>query len=247
MASDRPEVDIRTGFSATSVTFEVKVTNPGTFSLWSMQLRPRPVPPSAVVDRPSHAIPLLRPKRTRRVVFRLRPPIGHQVVALDVGVEWEDDAGDTRSRTEVSSRPVELVLPEMSPPRGGMERWRAGLSGGAAVELRMRQPATPLEMVDALERAMADAPGEFDVHREEGPRGPTGRVWVRAEGARGRRAGLMVDVTPDPKVGGCRVLVNASANSEEVLALFYHACLPALAEAAPGIEDVVPHTLSEAA
>jgi hypothetical protein len=246
MASDRPEVEVRPGFSATSVTFEVRVTNPTHFSLWSLQLTPRPVPPSVPVDRTSHAIPLLRPKRSRRVVFRLRPPVGQQVVALDVRVEWEDDAGDTRSRSEVSSRPVELLLPEMHAPRSGLERWRAGLSGGAAVELRIRQPLTPPDMLDALERTLAEVPGEVDVHRDEGPRGPTGRVWVRAEGARGRRAGLMVDVTPDPKVGGCRVLVNASANSEEVLALFYHVCLPALAEAAPGIEDVAPHAISEA-
>jgi hypothetical protein len=245
MASVRPEVDIRPGFSATSVTFEVRVTNPGSFSLWSMRLVPRPVPRGIPIDRDSHTIPLLRPKRSRRVVFRLRPPLGQQVVALDVRVEWEDDAGDTRSRTEVSSRPVELVLPEMSAPKGGMERWRASLSGGSAVEVRIRQPLAPTEMIDELERTLAEAPGELDVHREEGPRGPTGRVWVRAEGPRGRRAGLMVDVTPDPRKGGCRVLLNVSANNEEVLALFYHACLPALAEASPGIEDVLPHPISE--
>jgi hypothetical protein len=246
MTSDRPEVDIRPGFSGTFVTFEVKVTNPGSYSLWSMQLRPRPVPPSTPVDRASHSIPLLRPKRSRRVVFRLRPQLGQQLVALDVTLVWEDDAGDTRSNMDVSSRPVELVLPPMSPPKGGFDRWRAALTGGAAVEARIRQPLAPTEMLDLLERSMEDAPGEVEVHREEGPRGPMGRVWVRAEGSRGKRAGLMVDVNPDPRRGGCRVLVNATASTEELLALFYHSCLPGLAEAAPGIEDVVPHAVSEA-
>jgi hypothetical protein len=246
MGAERPEVDIRPAFFATFVTFEVRVTNPGSYSLWSMQLHPRPVPSSTPVDRASHSIPLLRPKRSRRVVFRLRPRLGQQMVALDVTVEWEDDAGDTRNRVEVSSRPVELVLPSMAPPKGGFERWRAGLSGGAAVEARIRQPVTPTEMLDLLEGTMEDAPGEVDVQRDEGPRGPTGRVWVRAEGSRGRRAGLMVDVSPDPRKGGCRVLVTATASTEELLALFYHSCLPGLAEAAPGIEDVVPHSVSEA-
>lgn len=245
MASDRPEVEVRPGFSGTFVTFQVRVTNPGSYSLWSMQLTPRPVPPSTPIDRTSHSIPLLRPKRSRRVVFRLRPQLGQQMIAMDVTLEWEDDAGDTKSRMEVSSRSVELVLPPMSPPRSGFERWRASLTGGASVEARVRQPLAPKEMLDLLERSMEDAPGEVEVHREEGPRGPTGRVWVRAEGSRGRRAGLMVDVSPDPKKGGCRVLVTATASTEELLTLFYHSCLPGLAEAAPGLEDVVPHTVSE--
>ncbi len=246
MGSERPEVAIRAGFSATFVTFEVKVINPGSHSLWSMRLVPRTVPPSTPVDRDVHSVPLLRPKRSRKVVFRARPQLGQQVVALDVTVEWEDDTGDTRGRVQVSSRPVELVLPAMSPPKGGIDRWRAGLSGGAAVEARIRQPVSPNEMLDHLEEALSDAPGELSVQREEGPRGPMGRAWVRAEGARGKRAGLMVDVTPDPKLGGCRVLVTATATTEELLALFYHSCLPGLAEAAPGIEEVVPHAISEA-
>jgi hypothetical protein len=165
---------------------------------------------------------------------------------MDVLVEWEDDSGDTRGRTEVSSRPVDLVVPTLNPPRGEMDRWRAGLSGGVAVEVRIRQPVLPVDMLDVLEEALSDAPGEVEVQREEGPRGPMGRVWVRAEGARGRRAGLMVDVTPDPKRGGCRVLVTATATSDDLLALFYHACLPGLAEAVPGIEDLTPHILSDA-
>ena len=165
---------------------------------------------------------------------------------MDVTVEWEDDAGDTRGRTRVSGRPVELVLPDMGPPRGGIDRWRTGLSGGAAVESRMRQPVTPPRMLDLLEAALAGSPGEVDVHREEGPRGPMGRVWVRAEGGRGRRAGLLVEVTPDPGRDGCRLLGTATASTEELLALFYNTLLPALAEAAPGIEGVVPNAVSEA-
>jgi hypothetical protein len=246
MATIGPEVVIRPGFSGTFVTFKVTVTNPGSFSLWSLRLVPRPVPPTVPVDRDSHSIPLLRPKRSRTVVFRLRPQVGQQVVALDLSVEWENDAGDSRGRTDVSSVPVELVAPPMSAPRGGIERWRADLSGGAAVEVRIRQGVTPTDMLDLLEDALADAPGEVSVLREEGARGPMGRVWVRAEGSRDRRAGLLVDVTPDPKKGGCRVLVTATATSDELLALFYHACLPGLAEAAPGIEDLAPHSISEA-
>ncbi len=243
--ASRPEVEIRPGFSGTFVAFHVTVTNPGSFSLWSLRLLPRAVPPTTPVDRDVHSIPLLRPKRSRRLAFHLRPQVGQQVVALDLTVEWEDDAGDTRDRMEVSSRPVELLVPDLTPPRGGIDRWRTGLTGGPAVEVRVRQPLSPPEMLDLLERNLAEAPGEVTVSRDEGPRGPTGRVWVRAEGSRGRRAGLMVDVTPDPKRGGCRVLVTASATSHELLALFYHACLPGLSEAAPGIEALTPHSISD--
>jgi hypothetical protein len=246
LATDRPEVAIRPGFSATQVAFEVTVSNPGSFSLWSLSLVPRPVPPSTPVDRESHSIPLLRPKRSRKVVFRVRPELGQQVVALDLTVEWEDDSGDARGRTQVSSRPVELSPPSMSAPKGGIERWRAGLSGGAAVEVRIRQPVTPPDMLDLLEESLSASPGEVSVLREEGPRGPMGRVWVRAEGSRGKRAGLLLDVTPDPRMGGCRVLVTATATSEELLALFYNSCLPDLARAVPGIEDLTPHSLSDA-
>jgi len=245
VASERPEVTIRPGFSATAVAFEVTLTNPGSFSLWSMTLLPRPVPASCPVDREQHSIPLLRPRRSRRVVFRLRPPLGQQVVAMDLVVEWEDDEGASRGRIEVSSRPVDLALPDMGPPKGSLDRWRSGLSGGPAVEVRLRQPTGPQEMLDLLDEALADAPGDLAVHREEGPRGTAGRAWVRAEGPRGRRAGLMVDVTPDPKRGGCRLLLTASASSEELLALFYHACLPGLSEAAPGIEELAPHSLMD--
>lgn len=246
MASDRPEVVIRHGFSATQVMFEVKVTNPGSFSLWSLRLVPRPIPPSTPKDREVHSIPLLRPKRSRTVVFRLRPEMDQRIVALDVALEWEDDAGDTKGRTEVSSSSVDLGCPNLSAPKGGVDRWRASLSGGPAVEVRQRQPVAPPEMLDLLEEALDRAPGDMSVHREEGPRGPMGRVWIRAEGARGKRAGLLVDVTPDPKRGGCRILMTASASNEELLTKFYHACLPGLARAAPGIEGLVPHSLSEA-
>jgi hypothetical protein len=243
MATDRPEVAIRPAFFATNVVFEVKVTNPGSFSLWSLLLRPRAVPASTPIDRDQHQIPLLRPKRSRTLVFRLRPEMDQQVVAMDLVVEWEDDAGTNRGRTEVSSRPVDLTCPDLHAPRGGIERWRSGLSGGAAVEVRLRGGAGPVEMLDLLEEALAEAPGEVSMQRDEGPRGPMGRAWVRAEGAKGRRAGLLVDVTPDPKRGGCRVLVTVTATNEELLAKFYHACLHRLAEAAPGIEDLQPHSL----
>ncbi|UCC93050.1 MAG: hypothetical protein JSW25_10405 [Thermoplasmata archaeon] len=245
MASDRPEVAIRPGFSAAQVAFEVNVTNPGSHSLWSLVLKPRPIPPTTPIDRDSHSIPLLRPKRSRKVVFRLRPELGQRVVALDLTIEWEDDAGDTRGRSHVSSKPVELVPPSMSAPRGNIERWRAGLSGGAAVDARIRQPVTPPEMLDALEERLSGTPGHLDVQREEGPRGPMGRVWVRAEGSRGKRAGLLVDVTPDPKLGGCRVLVTVTATSEELLAQFYASVLPDLAAVVPGIEELTPHSLSQ--
>jgi hypothetical protein len=172
--------------------------------------------------------------------------VGQQVVALDVMLDWEDDAGDTRGRTEVSSRPVELVLPSLSAPRGGVERWRAGLSGGAAVEVRIRQPVLPAALLDLLEETLSTLPGEVSVQREEGSRGLMGRVWVRAEGSRGKRAGLLLDITPDPKKGGSRVLLTATATSDELLAMFYHTCLPQLVEAVPGIEDMTPHSLSEA-
>jgi hypothetical protein len=246
LASDRPEVAIRPGFFATQVAFEVTVTNPGSFSLWSLNLIPSPVPPTTSMDRDTHSIPLLRPKRSRKVVFRMRPEVGQKVVAMDLTVEWEDDAGDTRGRTHVSSRPVELTPPPMSAPKGGIERWRAGLSGGAAVEVRIRQPVTPPEMLDALEEGLSATPGELSVQRDEGPRGPMGRVWIRAEGSRGRRAGMLLDVTPDPRKGGCRVLVTATATSEELLALFYQSILPDLDSAVPGIGDMTPHSLSEA-
>jgi hypothetical protein len=101
-------------------------------------------------------------------------------------------------------------------------------------------------MLDILENTLSSAPGEISVQREEGPRGPMGRVWVRAEGSRGKRAGLLVEVTPDPKKGGCRILVTVTGSTEELLAQFYHACLPGLAKAATGIADMVPHSLSEA-
>lgn len=246
MATDRPEVAIRPGFSTTQVTFEVKVTNTGSFSLWSLRLVPHPIPPTTPLDRTVHSIPLLRPKRSRKVVFRLRPEVGQQVVALDLTVEWEDDAGDTRGRTELSSRPVDLGCPPLSTPKGEVDRWRASLSGGSAVEVRQRQSIPPPDMLDLLEEELSRVPGEVSVQREEGPRGPMGRVWVRAEGSRGKRAGLLVNVTPDPKRGGCRILVTATATNEELLAQFYHACLPGLAKAAPGIEDIAPHSLSEA-
>ena len=145
----------------------------------------------------------------------------------------------------MSSKPVDLSCPPLSPPKGGVDRWRASLSGGSAVEVRQRQPTTPPDMLDLLEETLSRAPGEGSVQREEGSRGPMGRAGVRAAGSRGTRAGRLVDVTPDPKRGGSLILVTATATNEELLAQFYHACLPGLAKAAPGIEDIAPHSLSE--
>jgi hypothetical protein len=245
MASDRPEVSIRPGFSVASVSFEVSVTNTTPGDLRELRLSPRPIPPSTWLDRESHLIPLLQPRRSRTVAFRLRPEPGQQVVALDLTVEWEDAYGTRRGRLDVSSRPVEMICPKLTGPRESMDRWRSGLSGGTAVVVRLRQRPSPGEILDSLEEAMEGAPGEVNVQRDEGPRGPMGRVWVRAEGARGRRAGLLVDVTPDPASKGSRVLVTATANTEELLTMFYHTCITLLVGVLPGVDSVVPHSLSE--
>jgi hypothetical protein len=245
MASDRPEVSIRPGFSSAAVSFEVRVSNTTSGELRMLRLTPRPVPPTTWIDRDSHLIPMLKQKRSRTVAFRLRPEPEEQVVALDVTVEWEDARGTSRGRFEASSPPVDLTCPDLTGPRDGMERWRAALSGGTAVEVRLRQGSPPEELVDTLEDALSRAPGDVSVQRDEGPRGPTGRVWVRGEGPRGRRAGLLMDVTPDPSTGGSRVLITATASTEELLTLFYHACLVLVVEALPGVEAMVPHSLSE--
>ncbi len=245
MATDRPEVTIRPGFSSTTVMFEAKVTNPTSGDLRAIRLTPKPIPPSTWVDREQHLIPLLRPRKSRKVAFRLRPAPGQQVVALDLTVEWEDAYGASRGRSEVSSKPVELSVPRLRQPSEGMDRWRAGLSGGTAVELRLRQAPPPDELVDVLKEALEDAPGLVSVQRDEGPRGATGSVWVRAEGSRGRRAGLLVDITPDPVTGGSRVLITATATTEELLTLFYHACLSLMTKALPGIDRIAPHSLSD--
>ncbi len=245
MASDRPEVSIRPGFSAASVSFEVKVENPTSGDLRELRLSPRPVPPSTWLDRDSHLIPLLQPRRSRTVAFRLRPQPGQQVVALDLTVEWEDAYGTSRGRFDASSRPVEMACPKLTGPREGMDRWRAGLSGGTAVEVRLRQEPPPEKLLDVLEDALATAPGEVTVQRDEGPRGPMGRVWVRAEGPRGRRAGLLVDVTPDPVTKGSRVLLTATASTEELLTMFFHTCISLVADPLPGVDAIVPHSLSD--
>ena len=245
MATDNPEVTIRPGFSSTMVMFEAKVTNPTPGDLRAIRLTPKPIPPSTWVDREQHLIPLLRSRKSRKVAFRLRPAPGQQVVAMDLTVEWEDAYGASRGRSEVSSKPVALSVPRLHQPSEGMDRWRAGLSGGTAVELRLRQKPPPDEIVDILKEALEDAPGLVSVQRDEGPRGATGRIWIRAEGTRGRRAGLLVDITPDPVTGGSRVLLTATATTEELLTLFYHACLSLMAEALPGIEGIAPHSLSD--
>jgi hypothetical protein len=245
MATDRPEVTIRPSFSGANIVFSVRVTNPTHGDLRSVRLTPRAAPPDVPLDRGHHLIPLLRPKRSRDVGFRARPGPGIDVIALDVVVEWEDSTGSRMGRLDASSKPVDMTCPELSGPREGIERWRSGLRGGAAVEARLRQEPRPEEVLDSLEKALSTLPGELSMTHEETPRGHAGRAWVRAEGARGRRAGLLVDVTPDPRTGGSRALVTVTASTEELLALFYHRCSGNLEEAMPGFSELSPHTISE--
>ena len=245
MAADRPEVRIRPGFSGAAVVFEVHVTNPTPMGLRAVRLIPEPVPKEAPLDRDVHLIPLLGSRKARTLAFRINPLPDHDVVALDISLEWEDEAGNNRGRLEVSSRPVDLTCPDLSGPRQGLDRWRAGLRGGAAIEVRLRKEAPPEAALDELEEAMEGLPGEMSATREEGQRGPKGRLRLRAEGAKGRRAGVLLDVTPDPKTGGSRVLLTVSATTEELLACFYHACLKVLAGPLPGMDVTVPSNLIE--
>jgi hypothetical protein len=245
MTSDRPEVTVRPGFSGAFLVFNVRVANPTHGDLRAVRLTPRTTPPDVPLDREHHLIPLLRPKRSREFGFRSHPRPGTEVVAMDVTVEWEDETGSRRGRMDVGSRPVDMTCPELTGPKDGMERWRTGLRGGAAVEVRLRQEPRPEEVLDRLEEALTDLPGELSVVHEGTPRGHAGRVWVRAEGAKGRRAGLLVDVTPDPRTGGSRALVTVTATTEELLTLFYHRCSGVLEQAMPGFADLSPHTLSE--
>jgi hypothetical protein len=245
MATDRPEVTIRPAFSGANVVFSVRIANPTHGDLRSVRLTPKLAPPEVPLDREHHLIPILRPKRSREVGFKARPGPAVDVIALDVVVEWEDSTGSRKGRMEASSRPVDMTCPELTGPKEGIERWRTGLRGGAAVELRLRQDPPPEEVLASLESALSGLPGELSVVREETPRGNAGRAWVRAEGAKGRRAGLLVDVTPDPRTGGSRALVTVTATTEELLALFFHVCTGVLDEAMPGFADLSPLTLSE--
>jgi hypothetical protein len=246
MSADRPEVTVRSTFAAAAVVFEVRVSNPTPADLRAVRLSPRPIPPSTPLDRKRHLIPYLQQRKTRTVAFRLRPETGVQVVAMDVTVEWEDAVGSSRGRMDVSSRPVDLTCPKLRGPKGGVERWRSGLGGGAGVEVRLRQEPPPDQLVPMLEEALAGAPGDTTSQLDEGPRGTTGRIWVRAEGAKGLRAGLLVDVSPDPRKGGSRVLVTCTATTDELLTRFYHSCLDGLVVVLPGIEGLAPHSLTDA-
>ncbi len=245
MSSDRPEVSIRPLFSGAAVVFEVHITNATPIALRSVRLTPTPVPRDAPLDRDQHIIPLLRARRSREIAFRMNPLPEHDVVALDISLGWEDESGSSRGSLEVSSKPVELSCPDLSGPRAGIERWRAGLRGGAAVEVRLRKDTPPEATLKELEGVVDELPGETSVTLEEGPRGKSVRLWVRAEGPKGRRAGLLLDVTPDSKTGGSRVLITASATTEELLARFYHGCIKVLYRPFPDIGTIVPSNLIE--
>jgi hypothetical protein len=246
MASDRPDVTIKNTYSGAAVVFEVRVSNPMSTGLRSLFLEPRPVPAKVPVDRDRHHIPLLRGRGSRMVIFRLRPGPQDHVVSLDVVLTWEDEVGASRGRMEVAGRPVDLSLPKLRGPKEGIERWRLGLRAGSAVEVRLRMEPDPDSLLDILEGPMKGLPGELSIQREEGPRGRIGRVWVRGEGSKGRRVGLLVDITPDPRTGGSRVLVTVSGSTDELLTAFYHRCLEVLSPVLPALEDLVPHSLTEA-
>jgi hypothetical protein len=245
MAPDRPSVEVETGFSCASVVFDVRVTNPTSRPMRNLVLRPTPVPEGATVDRARHLIPMLGPKRSKAAQFRLRPRVGQDVVALDVAVEWEGPEGTGRGRLETSSEPVGLALPELRAPRSAGERWRSELRGGPAVEVRVRVPSPTELTTRAIEEAAARLPGEVTSAIEEGPEGPVGTVRVRAEGAKGLRAGLLVEVAPERRRDGSRVLVVASATTDALLTRFYMACLAALGTALPGMEGRAPVSLME--
>lgn len=245
MAPDRPEIQVRPAFAGSAVVFEVRVLNPMPVALRRIRLQPRSVPETIALDRTQHLIPLLKPRASRTVQFRARPNADQMVVALDLAVEWEDERGGSRGRLETSSQPVDLTCPELGPPSVSIDRWRGALRGGAAIEVRMRAPEPPPEVLAALEDVLKPLPGELVPNLEEGPRGPMGRIWLRGEGARGRVVGLLVEVTPDPKTGGSRVLVTASASTEELLARFYLLCLGVLRQTLPGIEGREPVSLVE--
>jgi hypothetical protein len=233
-------VEIRTGFSGTWVVFVVEIYNPTQHAMRNVRLRPSPVPPGLTLDRSLHLIPLLPHRRDRTTQFRLLPEADQPVVALDLEVEWEDEAGTRRGRLEASSKPVDLECPTMSRPKEGLDRWRSNIRGGPTVEVRFRTPAPPPEVLDAVDEVIDDLPGEASLTREESPRGPMGRLWVRSEGGRGRRAGLLVEVTPDPRTGGGRVLLSVSANSEELLSKFYLRILGPLIDAVPDLKGRKP-------
>lgn len=245
MAPDRPEVTLVPGFYAAAVEFEVRVRNPTPSALRSVRLTPLPVPAGTAMDREGHLIPLLGPRKERSMAFKLWPSHDQDLVALDVVVEWEDETGSRKGRLQVSGAPVELSCPPLHGPKGGLDRWRSGLSGGVAVEVRMRHASEPDRLKEALESALEGVPGEADVQKEESLRGTQLRAWVRAEGGKGTRAGLLVAVTPDPRKGGSRVLVTASATTERLLGVFYHACVHRLEAALPGIAGIRPHSLTE--
>jgi hypothetical protein len=236
---------IRPTFSGAAVLFEVTITNPTSGNLRSLRLTPPPVPSDVPVDREQHLIPLLRPRNDRRVAFRLRPGPDEHVVALDVTVVWEDDAGTSKGRSRVSSKPIDLTSPKLDGPRDGVERWRSNLRGGVAIEQRIRQDAPPTEVLDGLEETLTTIPGTMSTSRDEGPRGLAGRIWVRADAGKGKVAGLLVDVTPDPRTGGSRVLITVSASYEELLTKFYHLVLGPLEAALQGFRESVPHDLTD--
>jgi hypothetical protein len=246
LAPDRPSVEVDVGFSHAAVVFEVRVANPTSRPMRNISLRPTAVPEGAELDRARHRITLL-PPRTRRVAqFRLRPAPGQRIVALDVTVDWDSAEGDGRDRFTTSSEPVDLALPELRPASQGGDVWHSRLRGGPAVEVRVRVPGEVEEVTRAVERATSNGlPGETMSVIDEGPTGPVGSVNVRAAGTRGRRAGLLVELIPARRREGTRVLVVASATSDDLLTRFYLAGMEALGDVLPGIVQRAPVSLVE--
>ena len=246
MVSDRPSLEVDVGYSHAAVVFEVMVGNPTSRPMRNISLRPTAVPEGAELDRARHRITLL-PPRTRRVAqFRLRPSPGQRVVALDVTVDWDSAGGEGRDRFTTSSEPVDLSLPELRPASQGGDVWHSRLRGGPAVEVRVHVPGDVEQITRAVERATTKGlPGETMSIIDEGPTGLVGSVHVRAEGARGRRAGLLVELIPAKRREGTRVLVVASATSDDLLTKFYLAALEALGDVLPGVVERAPVSLVE--
>lgn len=246
LAPDRPSVEVEVGFSHAAVVFEVSVGNPTSRPMRNISLRPAAVPEGAELDRARHRITLL-PPRTRRVAqFRLRPSPGQRVVALDVTVDWDSPGAEGRGRFTTSSEPVDLSLPELRPASQGGDVWHSRLRGGPAVEVRVHVPGEVGQVTRAVERAASSGmPGETMAVMDEGASGPVGSVHVRAEGARGRRAGLLVELVPAKRREGTRVLVVASATSDDLLTRFYLSALEVLGGVLPGIVERAPISLVE--
>ncbi len=246
MAEGRPRITVRTGFSHAAVEFEVRVANTTSQPIRNIAVRPAPVPEGASLDRARHRITLLPPRQQRVVQFRLRPRPRDRVVAVDITVDWDSPGSEGRGRFTTSSPPADLGLPSLRAPSASGETWHSSIRMGVAVEVRLRHGSAVAEAVRAMELAASHGlPGETTSSIEEGPTGPLGTVHVRAEGARGLRAGLLAEVRQSGGQDGSRVLLVVSATSDELLTRFYLACVAALGEALPELEGKVPVSLLE--